>query len=68
MEAILYSTRCPKCKVLEAKLKQKKIEYIENTSMEDMQKLGLCSAPALSIDGKLLLFADAVKYINEREI
>lgn len=63
-KVILYSTGCPKCRVLQAKLGQKKIEYEENTSIEEMEKLGIYTVPVLSIDGKLLQFVDAVKYLN----
>lgn len=60
----LYTTHCPKCKVLEAKLKQKNIEYIECDDMEKMKALGLKRAPVLEVDGKLIDFTEAVKLIN----
>lgn len=63
-KVILYSTGCPKCRVLQTKLGQKKIKYEEITSIEEMEKLGIYSVPVLSIDGKLLEFSEAVKYIN----
>ncbi len=62
----LYSTNCPKCKVLEMKMKQKNIEYEVNTNIEEMLALGVKSAPILSVEGGLLQFADAVKWINEQ--
>lgn len=66
-KVILYSTGCPKCRVLQTKLGQKKIKYEEITSIEEMEKLGIYTVPVLSIDGKLLQFVDAVKYLNEIE-
>lgn len=62
----LYSTNCPKCKVLEMKMKQKNIEYEVSTNVEEMLALGIKSAPILSKEGELLQFADAVKWINEQ--
>lgn len=62
---ILYSTHCPKCNVLTNKLNSKKIQYKEVTDIDEMQKLGLMSVPYLSVDGKLLDFAAANKWINE---
>ena len=68
MNVILYSTHCPKCSVLAAKLKQKGISYIENTNVDEMKSLGLQSAPALMVDGKLMNFSNAVKWVNEQEV
>ena len=64
MKVILYTTHCPKCKVLEAKLKQKGIEYEENTDIDLMQEKGFASAPNLEVDGVVYGFAAAVKWIN----
>lgn len=61
----LYSTNCPKCKVIGMKLKQKGIEYEEITDVNEMLGLGIKSAPMLSLeDGNLLNFTDAVKWVN----
>ena len=62
---ILYSTGCPKCKVLKIKLDELKIEYTENNSVEDMEKLGIMSVPVLSIDGKMYDFLEAVKKLKD---
>ena len=61
---VFYSTHCPKCKVVEMKLKQKNVEYAECNDLDVMKDKGLHSAPAIEVDGKILEFADAVKYIN----
>lgn len=63
---IFYSTHCPKCKILELKLKQKSIEYEENNNVDEMLHKGITSAPCLEVDGELLDFGKAVKWINER--
>lgn len=63
-KVVFYSTHCPKCKVLEAKLKQKNINYEECTDIDTMLAKGVKSAPYLEVDGELLDFATAVKYIN----
>ena len=64
MEIILYSTHCPRCEVLEEKLKSKGIEYIEENSVEVMQTKGIMSVPVLEYNGELLDFVNAVKLIN----
>lgn len=64
MEIILYTTHCPKCKVVETKLKQKNIKYEECADIKIMQDKGLTFAPVLEVDGNLYDFAEAVKFIN----
>ena len=62
---ILYSTNCPKCKVLEQKLKSKNIEYIEFTDVNKMIEMGFSVMPMLEVDGIVMDFATANKWINE---
>lgn len=64
---IFYSNNCPRCKVLESKLKKKGIEYVEVNDIEAMINAGLKSAPALRVEGELLDFAAANKWINAQE-
>ena len=62
---ILYSTNCPKCKVLEMKMKQKNIEYNTFTDTDKMISLGIKAAPLLELeDGSRLDFSAAVKWVN----
>ena len=65
MSIILYSTGCPKCKVLKSKLKEKCIEFVENNSVEEMTELGITQVPVLSVCGALLDFKKAVTWVNE---
>lgn len=62
----LYSTHCPKCRVLETKLIQKNIKYEEITDVDEMLKLDIKVVPQLEVDGKLLDFGEAVKWVNEQ--
>ena len=48
-----YSTHCPKCVVLEKKLKGKNIPFETITDVAVMTSKGLSSAPSLEIEGKL---------------
>ena len=64
---ILYTTGCPKCKVLETKLKQKNVEYSECTNIGEMARRDISSVPCLSIDGEILDFGAAVKWVNGLE-
>lgn len=67
MNIIFYSTHCPKCKVLEMKLKKKNIPYVENNSVDEMLALGIQSAPALSVDGVVYSFKEANDWVNKVE-
>ena len=63
----LYSTHCPKCIVLEKKLKNKNISYNLKDKQEDIDYLirkGFMSAPILEIDDELYNFEQAIEYIN----
>ena len=64
---VLYSIDCPKCKVLEAKLKSKNIDYDLVTDREIIAKHNIDLLPVLEIDGVLYNFSQAVKYINDQE-
>lgn len=64
---ILYSTNCPKCNVLETKLNQKNIVHEVCTDVDIMQSKGMMSAPALEVDGELMDFGAAVRWVNEHE-
>lgn len=60
----LYSTGCPNCLFLTAKLDQKGIKYEVNDSIEEMDSLGFSMAPMLKVDDKIYNFSEAVKYVN----
>lgn len=64
---ILYTTHCPKCSVLEKKLKQKNVNYTECTDTAVMQEKGILFAPVLEVNGKMFPFAEAVLYVNTLE-
>ena len=63
----LYTIDCPKCKVLETKLKSKNIDFEIVKDVSIMKDLGITTTPVLEVDGKLLNFIDAINYVNGRE-
>lgn len=65
-EIVLYSIGCPQCTVLKMKLDRKGIEYRLNDSVEEMQALGITSAPVLSVNGELKKFSEAVRWVGEQ--
>lgn len=69
MEVKVYSTHCPKCKVLCAKLEQKGVEYTEVTDVDYMMSIGINSLPMMQIDGgELIDYPTAIRWINGYEI
>lgn len=64
MSVVFYSTHCPKCLVLEKKLKQNNIEYEEINDIDIMSEKGYMSVPVLEVDGKAMDFKTANDWIN----
>lgn len=62
---IFYTTHCPKCRILEQKLNAKNIEYSEFTDVDKMIEMGFSMMPMLEVDGVIMDFATANKWINE---
>lgn len=62
----LFSTGCPKCVILKKKLSQKNIEYTEVNDIQQMLDMGLLSVPWLEVDGEMMDFEQANKWINEQ--
>ncbi len=62
----LYSTHCPKCIMLESKLKQKKVDYEVITSEDAIRATGFSSVPLLEVDGKIMEFSEAIAWVNKR--
>ena len=70
MEVILYTIDCPKCKVLEAKLNKKGIQFktekdesIINNVCSEFQ---LNSLPILQVNSSFYTFTEAIKWVGEQ--
>ena len=62
---ILYTQGCIKCDVLKKKLEQKGLSFtIESNDFQKLTEAGIEFMPVLEVNGELLQFNDAVKYIN----
>lgn len=68
MDITFYSTHCPKCKVLESKLKNLGLEYTEIDNVDAMLKLGIKTAPVLKVDGKMMDFMTANRFLKEVQV
>ena len=63
MTVKLYSTNCPKCKILEKQLKKNKIEYELITDKNVMLEKGFSSAPKLEVNGEVMDHTTAMKWV-----
>ena len=64
MKITLYSTHCPKCNVLEKKLKTKNIKYEEVNDVEVMKEKGYLTVPILEVDGESMDYKTAFNYVD----
>ena len=60
----LFSTGCPKCRVLEQKLNAKNIDFIKSSDIQEVIDQGFMSVPVLKIDDKYYDFKQGVDWIN----
>lgn len=61
----LYSTNCPQCQILEKKLDSAHVQYVVDEDVANMMAKGFTSAPMLEVDGKVMNFAEAVRWVNQ---
>jgi len=66
MQVILYSTDCPKCKVLKTKLDSKNIKYNIISDVDIIMSKGINTVPILEVNGNMMDFKTAVDWVNER--
>lgn len=67
MNVTLYSTDCPKCKILEKKLLQKSIDFQVVTDRKLMTSLGFSTIPVLKVNDKIMNFKEAVNWVNKED-
>lgn len=65
---ILYSTNCPKCKVLKEKLDNLHMEYTVCDDMDLMISKGFLSIPMLEDDDKIMTFNEAIRWLKEKNV
>lgn len=60
----LYTTHCPRCQVLAAKMDNAGIKYEVCDNVDVMTQKGFMSVPLLEIDEKVLQFKEAIDWVN----
>ena len=64
MNVVLYSTGCPRCKILKSKLDKKGITYSVVDDVDKMLNMGMIVVPVLEVDGVRMSFKEAINWIN----
>lgn len=67
MDIVFYSTGCPRCRVLKAELDRAGLRYSEVNDVDKMLSLGISNAPSLAVDGRMMAFPEAFRWVKERE-
>lgn len=65
MKIVLYSTDCPNCKFLEAKMIEKDIPFEEVNDVDEMKKFGITRYPMLKVGDKLMDFSRAIEWVRK---
>lgn len=65
MTATLYTTHCPKCKILLERLEKKNITFETCEDMKILVAKGFKTVPMLEVDGQMMDFAQANKWVSE---
>ena len=63
----LFSTNCPKCKVLEQKLNAKNIKFNICNDIQEIIDKGFMTVPILKNNDEYLEFSQAIKWVNQYE-
>lgn len=61
---ILYSTNCPRCRIIEKKLQDKGIGFELFNDVDAMIAKGFKEAPKLEVDGMVMDFKEANEWIK----
>ena len=62
---VLYTTGCPKCRILGKKLDNVGVKYTKIEDVGLMMAKGMMSAPMLEVNGEIMDFAKAIDWVNE---
>jgi glutaredoxin len=63
---ILYSTGCPNCQVLKAKLEEKNIEFEVCSDTQKIMSTGFRTVPLLEINGEIKTFTEAIMWVMKQ--
>lgn len=65
-KTVLYSTDCPKCKILKKKLDEKGIKYSEVNDVDTMLALNIDAVPVLIDGNNPMDFKEALEWVKNQ--
>lgn len=68
MSIILYTIDCPKCLILEKKLRQKNVEFLKVSDKDTIiaKGFGDSSFPILEVEGVIMNYKTAIQWVNNQ--
>lgn len=63
----LYTIGCPKCLVLERKLKDAGIEYETVNDTDTIISKGITTLPFVEIDDKIMTFEEIINWLKQKK-
>ena len=64
----LYTTHCPKCRILAKKLTMSNIDFTESENIQELIRAGYSMAPMLKLeDGSYLDFKTACRWTDQHK-
>lgn len=64
----LYTTHCPKCRILEKKLNMSNVDYLSSEKIDELVRAGYQTAPMLKLeDGTYLKFKEACRWADQQK-
>lgn len=64
---VLYGNHCPRCNILEKKMKEKNIPFVYFYDEKEMIEMGMNEMPVLEVEGNRMGFVEANKWINSHK-
>ncbi|MFA6728177.1 MAG: hypothetical protein WCS17_08190 [Prevotella sp.] len=65
---VLYSTGCPRCRMIEKKLDGAGVRYIRVEDIHLMIVKGMMSAPMLEVNEEIMNYEQASEWIENRKV
>jgi glutaredoxin len=61
----VYTTHCPRCKILEKTLTSRGVDYVAVEDVDVIMAKGFQMVPMMEVDGKVLDYKEAMFWIKE---
>lgn len=65
VNVVFYTVGCPRCAVLEKKLREAGVDYEIFSDVDKMLEMGMDDMPVLEVNKKRMSFSEAVKWVKE---